>query len=127
MPGAVIAPVLPDIVHEFHLSKVLAGYLVSAHYLTVAVFSPLLGILADRIGRVRVLSLSLLVFALSGIAGAWTHSFWPMLATRGFLGAATGGIAAASLGILARIYSEPEARSQAIAYASSTLTLANIV
>jgi predicted MFS family arabinose efflux permease len=49
-----------------------------------------------------------------------------MLLTRGFLGIATGGIAAASLGLLARMYTDEQARSQAIAYASSTLTLANI-
>lgn len=127
MPGAVIAPVLPEIVQQLHLSKVLAGYLVSAHYLTVALFSPFLGILADRIGRVRVLVASLVLFSLSGAAGAFTQSFLPMLATRGLLGIATGGIAAASLGILARLYADEAARSHAIAIASSTLTLANIV
>ncbi|HEY9700438.1 MAG TPA: MFS transporter [Trichocoleus sp.] len=126
MPGAVIAPVLPKIVQQLQLSKTLAGYLVSAHYLTVALFSPLLGILADRIGRRRVLIGSLIAFAGSGIAGAWAESFLPMLLTRGFLGIATGGIAAASLGLLARMYTDEQARSQAIAYASSTLTLANI-
>jgi len=127
MPGAVIAPVLPQIVQQFALSKTLAGYLVSAHYLTVALFSPMLGILADRLGRNRVLIGSLLAFSIAGIAGAWTTSFLPMLATRALLGAATGGIAAASLGLLAQMYPDEQARSQAIAYASTALTLANIV
>lgn len=127
MPGAVIAPVLPEIKDQLRLDTALAGYLVSAHYLTVAICSPLLGILADRIGQVRVLVVALIGFALSGVAGAFTHSFLPMLVTRGLLGAATGGIAAGSLGLLAKMYSSEEKRSQAIAYASSTLTLSNIV
>ncbi|MBD3883356.1 MFS transporter [Phormidium tenue FACHB-886] len=126
MPGAVIAPVLPEIVQQLQLDKALAGYLVSAHYLTVALCSPLLGILADRVGRVPILVASLCLFALFGVAGTWTTSFLPLLATRGLLGAATGGVAAASLGILAQMYPDKQLRSQAIAYATSTLTLANI-
>lgn len=127
MPGAVIAPVLPQIVQQLELSKTLGGYLVSAHYLTVALCSPVLGILADRLGRTNVLIGSLLAFSIAGIAGAWTTSFLPMLMTRALLGAATGGVAAASLGLLARMYPDEQARSQAIAYASTALTLANIV
>lgn len=126
MPGAVIAPVLPEIIQDLHLDHAFAGYLVSAHYLTIALFSPLLGILADRTGRIRVLVVSLVLFALFGMAGALTQSFLPMLVTRGLLGAATGGIAAASLGLLSRMYPDEAKRSQAIAYASSAITLANI-
>ncbi|PSB15857.1 MFS transporter [filamentous cyanobacterium CCP1] len=127
MPGAVIAPVLPEIIQQLQLDRTLAGYLVSAHYLTVAIFSPVLGILAERLGSIRILVISAILFALSGAAGTLTADFFPMLMTRGLMGVATGGIAAASLGILAKDYPNPENRSQAIAYASATITLANIV
>lgn len=128
MPGAVIIPVLGEIEQQFQLNQELAqaGWLASAHYSMVALFSPLLGLLASRIGWVKVLVGSLVLFSLFGIAGAWTDSFLPMLATRLLLGAATGGIAAASLGILAQMYQREEDRSQAIALASSTISLANI-
>jgi MFS transporter, ACDE family, multidrug resistance protein len=126
MPGAVILPVLGEIKAQFQLDEFLAGRLASAHYSMVALFSPILGILASRVGWVRVLTGSLLLFALFGIAGTWTSNFSPMLMTRLLLGAATGGIAAASLGILAQIYQQEEERSQAIALASSTISLANI-
>ena len=126
MPGAVIVPVLPEIVQQLHLNKALAGYLVSAHYLTVALCSPLLGILSDRVGQVRVLVASLCLFALFGVAGSQATSFLSLLATRALLGAATGGVAAASLGILSRMYPNQQVRSQAIAYATCALTLANI-
>lgn len=128
MPGAVIIPVLGDIEAQFQLNKELAqaGWLASAHYSMVALFSPVLGILANRIGWVRVLVGSLLLFAVFGLAGIWTDSFMPMLGTRLLLGAATGGIAAASLGILAQLYPQPSDRSHAIALTSSTISLANI-
>jgi predicted MFS family arabinose efflux permease len=125
MTGGVVAPVLPEIVEQLHLEPGLAANLVSMHCLTIALFSPPLGILADRVGRLRVLIVSLLLYALFGIAGATMNSFWPLLVSRGLLGAASGGIAASSLGLLGSMY-EGQARSQALGYATSTLTLAGI-
>ncbi|MEM9005627.1 MAG: MFS transporter [Cyanobacteria bacterium P01_F01_bin.86] len=126
MTGAVIAPILPKMIQQLSLDPAVAGYLVSAHYLTVALFSPLLGILADRTGAVRVLVTSLLLYAVFGAAGGILHDFVPILITRVLVGAASGGIAAASLGLLVRRYEAEAVRSQAIAYVATVLTLANI-
>lgn len=126
MAGGVVAPVLPEIVQQLHLEPRLAANLVSMHCLTIALFSPPLGILADRVGRLRVLVASLVLYAVFGIAGATMTSFLPLLVSRGLLGAASGGIAAASLGLLGSMY-EGKARSQALGYATSTLTLTGIV
>jgi predicted MFS family arabinose efflux permease len=126
MTGGVVAPILPDMVQQLELDPGLAAILVSMHSLTLALFSLPLGILADRIGRLRVLVASLLVYAVVGTAGALMESFWPLLATRGLLGVASGGIAAASLGLLANMY-EGEARSQALGQATSTLTITGIL
>lgn len=126
MAGGVVAPVLPDIVRQLHLDPGLAANLVSMHCLTLALFSPPLGILADRIGRVQVLIVSLLFYALFGVAGALMHSFIPLLVTRALIGAASGGIAAASLGLLGNMY-EGSARSQALAYATSAITITGIL
>ena len=126
MAGGVVAPVLPDIVQQLQLDPGLAANLVSLHCLTIALFSPPLGILADRIGRVKVLVGSLIAYALFGTAGAFMSSFVPLLVTRGLIGAASGGIAAASLGLLGNKY-EGEARSLALGYATSTLTITGIL
>ncbi|MBD2740141.1 MFS transporter [Coleofasciculus sp. FACHB-1120] len=125
MTGGVIAPILPEMVQQLHLDPAFAGNLVSLHCLTIALFSPLLGILADRVGRLRVLIPSLILYALFGIAGAFMQTLTPLLVMRGLLGIASGGIAAASLGLLGNMY-EGEARSQALGYATSTLTLTGI-
>ncbi|MUH01568.1 MFS transporter [Scytonema sp. UIC 10036] len=125
MAGGIIAPVLPEMVQQLNLNPGLAAHLLSIHCLTNAVFSPFLGILADRVGGLRVLIASLLLYALSGTAGAFMRSIEPLLATRTLLGIASGGIAAASLGLLAGMY-EGQARSQALGQATSTLTIAGI-
>lgn len=125
MAGGVVAPILPEMVQQLQLDRAFAGNLVSMHCLTIALFSPPLGILADRVGRLRVLVPSLILYALFGIAGAFMHTLGPLLVTRGLLGAASGGIAAASLGLLGNMY-EGESRSQALGYATSTLTITGI-
>ncbi len=127
MTGGVIAPIFPEIVTDLDLSPALAGYLISSHFLTVGIFSPILGILADRLGQVRILVVSLILYALFGMVGGLMQSFLPMLMMRGLIGAATGGIAAASLGLLVKMYDSAEERSQAIAYVSSVITVSNII
>jgi MFS family permease len=77
------------------------------------------------VGRLQVLVPSLVLYALFGIAGAFMNTIGPLLVTRGLLGAASGGIAAASFGLLASRY-EGEARSQALGYATTMLTLTGI-
>lgn len=126
MAGGVVAPIFPDMVQQLHLDPGLAGILVSIHCLTIALFSPPLGILADRVGRLRVLIPSLLFYALVGTASAFMQSFWSLFVMRSLLGAASGGIAAASLGLLGSIY-EGQARTQALALATTTLTLTGIL
>jgi len=125
MAGGVVAPILPEMVQQLHLDPAFAGNLVSMHCLTIALFSPPLGILADKVGRLRVLVPSLILYALFGMAGALLHTLGPLLVVRGLLGAASGGIAAASLGLLGSMY-EGEKRSQALGYATSTLTITGI-
>ncbi|MDF5732659.1 MAG: MFS transporter [Rhizonema sp. PD38] len=125
MAGGVVAPILPEMVQQLHFDPGLAGILVSMHCLTIALFSPLLGILADCVGRIRVLLPSLLFYAVVGTAGAFIHSFPSALLMRALLGVASGGIAAATLGLLGSLYDGKE-RSQALALATTTLTITGI-
>ena len=126
MTGAVLAPILPELVADLSFNPGWAGTLMSAHYLTLALFSPILGSLADRIGQLRLLIPMLGLYGLIGVAGGVMPNFHWLLLDRGLLGVACSGIAAASLGLLSQLY-RGEARTQAIAYVATALTLANIV
>lgn len=125
MTGSLVSPVLPDIVEQLQIDPQWAGLLVSMHCLTIALFSPLWGILADRIGKLKVLIPSLILYAVFGSAGALMHSFGPLLITRGLVGAASGGIAAASIGLMSNMY-EGEVRSRILGYATSALATTSI-
>lgn len=126
MAGAAIAPVLPELIQHLQLDPAIAGNVVSLHFLTLAISTPLLGVLADRVGKLRLLLVCLWFYGLFGVAGVGLQSLEGLLIIRGLLGVATGGVAAAGLGLLSCLY-RGEERIRAIAYISSTITLANIV
>ena len=124
--GTIVSPVFPEVVEQFQIDPRWAGLLVSMHTLTIALFSPLLGILADRVGKLKVLTPSLILYAVFGASGALMQGFGPLLATRALVGAASGGIAAASIGMVSSMY-EGEARSRILGYATSALATASII
>jgi MFS transporter, ACDE family, multidrug resistance protein len=126
MAGGVLAPVLPDLIAYLQIDPVLAGSLVSMHSLTIAIFAPFWGILADKIGPNKVLVPGLISYGLFGILGALMGTFWPLLLTRALLGVSAGAIAASSLGLLAQMY-DGEARQTAIGYATATLTITGMI
>ncbi|MDJ0732997.1 MAG: MFS transporter [Nostocaceae cyanobacterium] len=123
--GGIVSPVLPEIVEQLQIDPRWAGMLVSMHCLTIAMFGPLLGILADRIGKLKVLIPSLIFYAVFGVSGALMPGFVPLLITRALLGAASGGIAAASIGIISNMY-EGDERSRILGYASSVFAITSI-
>lgn len=126
LTGGAIAPVFPDIVEQLNLNPRWAGTLVTMPRLTIAMASPLLGLLADRVGKVTILLPSLLGFALFGIAGALSQNLLSLLIFRGLLGVANGGIAAASLGLVSHLF-EGETRSRLMGYTTSMIALSGIM
>jgi len=121
MTGGVVSPILPEMVQELHLDPKWAGTLVSIHALTSAVMTPVMGIVADRMGKLKVLIPCLLLYALFGVGTAFVTSFPLLLATRGLLGVASGGVAAATIGLLGSMY-DGERRSRILGYATSVMT-----
>ncbi|HEY9644807.1 MAG TPA: MFS transporter [Chroococcidiopsis sp.] len=126
MTGGVVSPVLPEMVQQLQFDPRWAGMLVSVHALAIAVFTPIMGILADRIGKLKVMIPALLCYALFGVAGAFLPNFGALLATRALLGISSGGIAAASIGLLGNLY-EGEERSRILGFATSAMTTASIM
>lgn len=90
-----IMPILPDLARTFDMPMSSVGMVFMAFTLPGVVLTPLGGILADRIGRKKVLIPSLLLFAAGGVACAFAPSLPVLLACR-----FVQGIGAAPLGVL---------------------------
>ena len=124
--GAVVAPVFPDIVAQFELSSRWAGVLVSTHTLTTALASLVFGLLAGRLGSVRILIACLVGYAVFGGLGALAQGFWGILLSRALVGIASGGIGAGSIGILSNLF-DGEARTRIMGYTTSALASATVI
>jgi MFS transporter, ACDE family, multidrug resistance protein len=124
--GSMVAPVFPEVVEQLQFDPEWSGLLVSTHTLTTALATPLLGLLAGRIGKVRVLVLSLIGYAVFGFSGAFVSSYGAMMLSRGLVGASSGGIAAVSIGILSDLY-DGDARTKMLGYVTSALASATVI
>ncbi len=121
-----MSPILPEMVQQLNFDPRWAGTLVSIHALAIALFTPVFGILSDRIGKLKVLIPSLIIYSIFGVSGAFIPRLAPLLGVRVGLGIASAGIAAASIGLLGTMY-EGEARTRILGYATSAMTTASIL
>jgi len=88
-----ITPAFPTMARELGITGGQVGLLITSFTLPGAILAPLLGIMADRFGRKRILLPSLFLFAIAGTACAFIQNFNLLLGMR-----ALQGIGAASLG-----------------------------
>ena len=126
MTGSLVAPVMPEVKEQLAIDPRWSGIIVSMHCLTIFLFSPICGIIADRIGKTKVLIPSLVCYAIFGTAGAFANNFTALLISRALLGAASGGVAAASISILSSMY-DGEKRTRILGYTTSALAIAGII
>ncbi len=117
-----ITPAFPSIMRYFDVTPGQIGLLITFFTLPGVLLSPVLGVLADRYGRKRILVPSLFLFAIAGTASAFVRDFNLLLMLRVFQ-----GIGAASLGslngtIIGDLYSGPQ-RVTAMGLNASALSI----
>jgi predicted MFS family arabinose efflux permease len=88
----VFSPLLPLLAADYHISIGVAGLVVTIFSLTYMTCAPLLGHVSDRIGRRRILSCALLVFAAANLLTALVANLPSLLAVRLCAGASAAGI-----------------------------------
>lgn len=94
---ATLAPLLRS---EFHLSNAQYGLILTAFSITYAVSAPFAGMLTDRIGLSRAISLAVGLWSCAGIATGFTRGLTGLIGCRAVLGVAeAGGIPAAGKAI----------------------------
>ncbi|MEX2235096.1 MAG: MFS transporter [Cyclobacteriaceae bacterium] len=88
-----IAPALPQMVLEFsdvENAGLLVQLVLTIPALMIALFSPITGRLIDRHGRLKILWLSLLLYAITGCAGYFLNNLYHILISRTLLGISVG-------------------------------------
>lgn len=88
----VVSPLLPLIAMDFGFSSAATGLSVTAFSVTYMVSAPILGGLADRTGRRRMLISCLIAFAAANFLTAWSPSFFWLLGARALAGVTAAGV-----------------------------------
>jgi MFS family permease len=96
---ATVGAVAPQLEHALHIGNTKIGLLSSVSLLVGAVFTIPVGLLVDRTKRMPILCLSILLWSIASLLGAFAGSYSDLLLSRLLLGAvtATAGPAIASL------------------------------
>ncbi|MGR6429775.1 MFS transporter [Rhizobium sp. PAMB 3174] len=123
--STLFAPVLPHMIQYFSAvphASVLAPVALVTPALFVALLAPLAGLLADRIGRKRLLMAALALYALAGIAPFWLDSLHAIILTRAVVGIAEAGVMTASTALICDYFTgERRAHWLSVQFGSASL------
>ncbi len=123
LANTMITPNIPDILDAFDRSDGAAGLLVASGALPGVLLAPVIGVLADRFGRKRVLLPCLLLFACGALLGALAPSYSALIGGRLLQGAGGAGLINLALVLIADNW-EGLDRTKLIGRNSAVLTAA---
>jgi MFS family permease len=129
MAMAVIAPSLPAIAIEFqNLPQVelLSKLILSVPALMIAIIAPFAGNYIDRFGRLNLLYISLIAYAVSGISGYFFDDLILILIGRMLLGVSIGIIMTIATTLIGD-YFKGETRQKFIGYQASFIGLSGVL
>ncbi|PKL35077.1 MAG: MFS transporter [Spirochaetae bacterium HGW-Spirochaetae-1] len=116
-----IAPAFPKISRELGISSARVGLLITVFTFPGIFLSPVMGVMADRLGRKTVLVPSLLLFGIAGTACTFTHDFAGLLILRFFQGIGAASIASLNQTIIGDVFTGKD-RIQAMGYNATVLS-----
>jgi MFS transporter, ACS family, hexuronate transporter len=123
---ATLAALAPLLRAEFHLSHTQIGLIGSAFSITYGLSAPFAGMLIDRIGLNRAISLAVGLWSCAGIATGFTRGLSGLVGCRAVLGAAeAGGIPAAGKAI--HQYLRPAERAMGNAVNQAGVSLGSVL
>lgn len=82
MDGTIVTTALPSMAKYFKVGSATAALLVSIYLITVAIFIPLSGWIANRFGKKRIWLLAVALFTLSSLGSALAPTFGALLSIR---------------------------------------------
>ena len=119
----VIAPSLNAMREGLGITPAAAGFIITAHGLCVALFSPVFGAFMDRTGTKTPFAFGLLLYGAAGGSGLFCHTYWVLIVSRILLGI---GVAAFYNAITVTILTYTE-RSKVMGWRGTANSIGGIV
>ena len=129
MAGATIAPSLPAMEEHYAEVENVAYWVklvLTVPALTIAIGAPFVGVIIDRLGRKRLLTVALIVYGLGGSSGLWLDAIGLILVGRAFLGFSVAGIMVTATALIADYYQGP-ARGQFLGLQAAFMALGGVI
>jgi MFS transporter, ACDE family, multidrug resistance protein len=120
---ASIAPALPKIQQQLNVSEQDIWLLITAFTFPGIFLTLFLGILADRLGKKKILVPSLFLFGISGGLCAFTNDFNVLLILRFLQGLGAASLSSLNLAIIGDIFENKFSRARALEYNTTVLSI----
>ncbi len=129
MSGATIAASLPQMAEVFKdtpNAQLQSKLVLTIPAIFIVLFSPFLGKLSDTIGRVNLLNICLILYAISGVSGFFLNDLTFILVGRAFLGIAVAGISTMVITLVGDFYQNTE-REKFIGMQAAFMSLGGVI
>ncbi len=123
---SVTAPILPDLADAFGVSLGSIGLVQGSISFAGVMFSAVIGYMADRTGRRRVILAALALFSVFGVAGFFARSFWALVTVRFLQGVGTSGILGVGIVLIGDTF-EGDARTRAMGINMTGLQMTSLL
>ncbi len=123
--GALLAPVLPEMVGPLHTTTQDVALLMSVFTISTAFFTLLIGHFTDRVNRKRILIPCLLIYGLTGLVSFFVADFPSLLLLRFLQGIGVAGMTTLAMLVIGDVYTGLD-RVAAMSKISITFALGSV-
>lgn len=113
-----VTPAFPQLAKALGVAPQNTGWLVTAFTFPALVLGPVIGVLADQLGRKKIIVPALFLFGIAGTACAFTRDFNILLLLRLFQGIGAAPLLALSVTLIGDLYAGDK-RTEAMGYNAS--------
>ncbi|MEN8650847.1 MFS transporter [Streptomyces sp. 21So2-11] len=126
MAGTVLTPVVATIRDDLNVSGTAAGLILTAHGLSLAIVSPLVGWTIDKWGLRTPMVAGLMLYGLAGGAGLFTDSYVTLIASRFLFGIGAAAVFTGTTVALMALFQGAE-RDKVAGWRSTAIGLGGVI